>query len=108
MLPVTRERLQAWPGKGRRERRLVRLEQAAVEGDLVAMLDLACRDDAWSTDNAALTAARNQADTLRTAQRLSLAAGPQRAQAARVAGREIAMATGIVAVLGAVAAGIIF
>lgn len=108
MLPVTRERLQAWPGKGRRERRLVRLEQAAVEGDLVAMLDLACRDDARSTDNAALTAARNQADALRTAQRVSLAAGPQRAQAARVAGREIAMATGIVAVLGAVAAGIIF
>jgi len=108
MLPVTRERLQAWPGKGRRERRLVRLEQAAAQGDLVAMLDLACRDDAWSTDNTALIAARNQADGLRAAQRNSLEAGPQRARAARVAGREIAMATGIVAVLGAVAAGIIF
>ncbi|MGI4746609.1 MAG: hypothetical protein ACRYGI_18695 [Janthinobacterium lividum] len=108
MLPVTRERLQAWPGKGRRERRLVRLEQAAAQGDLVAMLDLACRDDAWSTDNAALMAARNQADGLRTAQRESLKAGPQRARAARAAGCEIAMAAGIVAVLGAVAAGIIF
>lgn len=108
MLPVTRERLQGWPGKGRRERRLARLEQAAVQGDLVAMLDIACRDDAWSTDNAALGAARNQADRLRTAQRTSVEAGSQRAHAARIAGREIAMATGIVAVIGAVAAGIIF
>lgn len=106
LLPVARERLDGWPGKGRRARRLDLLEQAAGQGDLVAMLDISCRDNAWATDDAALHAARAEADTLRAAHRNSLEAAPARIHAARVAGREVAVVAGIVALVGAVAAGI--
>ena len=107
MLPAARERLLGWPGKGRRRSRLERLEQAAVQGDLVAMLDLACRDDAWSADDTAMTEARARAEAIRNAIQASVNAGNARARAARVVGGEIAVAVAIVALVGAIAGGII-
>ena len=107
MLPAARERLLNWPGKGRRRSRLERLEQAAVQGDLVAMLDLACRDDAWSADDAAMSEARVRANAIRHAVQASAAAGAARARAARVVGGEIGVAIGIIALVGAIAGGFI-
>ncbi len=106
LLPPARDRLKGWPGKGQRLRRLERLDQAASQGDLVAMLDLSCRDDAWAVDDAAMIEARRQAQTLRTAHRDSIQAAPVRAQAARAAGREVAIIAGIMTLVGAVAIGI--
>ncbi|WP_419728909.1 hypothetical protein [Lichenicola sp.] len=108
LLPAARERLLNWPGKGRRRSRLERLDQAAAQGDLVAMLDLACRDDAWAADDAAMNEARLRAEAIRAAIQDSADAGAFRARAARVVGGEIAVAIGIIAIVGAIAGGIIF
>ena len=107
LLPVARERLTNWPGKGRRTRRLQRLEQAAEAGDLVEMLELSCRDADWAEDEAALEAARVEADELRAAHQASLDDAPQRAHQARMAGREVGVMAGMVGLLGAVLAGVL-
>ncbi len=107
LLPVARERLGGWPGKGRRQRRLEQLDQAAVAGDLVAMIELSCRDDAWAEDDKALQQVRAQADLLRMAHQASIDAGPTRARQARAAGREVAVMGGIAALLGAVTIGFV-
>ena len=108
LLPVARERLNGWPGKGRRLRRMEQLEKATAAGDLVAMIELSCRDDAWAADDKALQDVRAQADLLRTAHRASSDAAPHRARQARAAGREVAVVGGIVALLGAVTIGFVF
>ncbi len=107
LLPVARERLAKWPGKGRRQRRLEQLDQAAAAGDLVAMIELSCRDDAWAVDDKALQEVLAQADLLRMAHQASLDAGPARARQARAAGREVAVMGGIAALLGAVTIGFV-
>ena len=107
LLPVARERLGGWPGKGRRQRRLEQLDQAAAAGDLVAMIELSCRDDAWAEDDKALQQVRAQADLLRMAHQASIDAGPTRARQARAAGREVAVMGGIAALLGAVTIGFV-
>jgi hypothetical protein len=105
LLPVARERLNGWPGKGRRTRRLEQLEQAAEAGDLIEMLALSCREEDRAADEAAFNAARAEADALRFAHRASVDAAPERARAARLAGRELAMMAGVVTLLGAIIAG---
>ncbi len=107
LLPVARERLNNWPGKGRRLRRLERLDKAAEAGDLVEMLELSCRDADWAEDDAALDAARAEADELRLSHQASLNDAPQRARQARVAGREVGVMAGIVGLLGAVVVGVL-
>ncbi len=107
LLPVARERLNNWPGKGRRMRRLERLDKAAEAGDLVEMLELSCRDADWAEDDAALGAARAEADELRLSHQASLNEAPQRARQARVAGREVGVMAGIVGLLGAVVVGVL-
>ncbi len=107
LLPVARERLNNWPGKGRRMRRLERLEKAAEAGDLVEMLELSCRDADWAEDEAALNAARAEADDLRAAHQDSLDDAPQRARQARTAGREVGVMAGVVGLLGAVLVGVL-
>ncbi len=104
---MARERLNNWPGKGRRMRRLERLDKAAEAGDLVEMLELSCRDADWAEDEAALNAARAEADGIRAAHQDSLDDAPRRAAQARTAGREVGVMAGVVGLLGAVLVGVL-
>lgn len=107
VLPAAREQLKNWPGKGRRTRRMELLERAASDGDLVSMLSLIDQADARATDELALREARHQVEALRVAHQASIEAGPDRARAARDGGRDIAVATGVLGMLGSMLASIV-
>ncbi|MCQ8278864.1 hypothetical protein NFI95_10410 [Acetobacteraceae bacterium KSS8] len=102
LLPAARERLKSWPGKGRRTRRLERLERMAEAGDLPAMLLLVDQDDARALDEQALGEARRQVESLRAAHQASLDAGEVRAAAARIGGQDLGIAAGVLGLLVAV------
>ena len=107
LLPAAREQLKNWPGKGRRTKRMDLLERAASDGDLVSMLALIDQAEARATDERALREARNQVEALRVAHQASIEAGPDRARAARDGGRDVAVATGVLGVLGSMLASIV-
>jgi len=102
LLPAARAYLANWPGKDRRERRMGELETAAAAGDLPAMLRIACSDEAREVDQAAFEAARAQAALLRTAHQDSVDAASMRGEIASRVARELVVATGALACIGAV------
>ncbi len=104
LLPAARERLKGWPGKGRRTRRVELLDHAASAGDLVSMLVVIDQDEARARDEQALREARHKVESLRMAHQASLEAAPVRIHESRQAGRDVAVATGLLGALGSLLA----